>query len=78
VVLIPCLRITSPTGNPASASFKIPTISLSVNRDFFMQNLLSFNTAKQQKTPHQHCLNLGGDYTVFASSLDDDFSPTCV
>jgi hypothetical protein len=27
-----------------------------------MQNLLSFNTAKQQKSPHPNCLKLGGDY----------------
>jgi len=28
-----------------------------------MQNLLSLNTAKQQKIPHPQCLNLGGDYS---------------
>jgi hypothetical protein len=35
---------------------------LSVNHAFFMQNLLSFNTANQQKIPHPQCLTLGGDY----------------
>jgi putative transposase len=29
-----------------------------------MQNLLSLNTAKQQKIPHPQCLNLGGDYRL--------------
>ena len=29
-----------------------------------MQNLLSLNTAKQQKIPHPQCLNLGGDYSI--------------
>ncbi|MFZ9722982.1 MAG: hypothetical protein ACO3BJ_03145, partial [Burkholderiaceae bacterium] len=37
---------------------------LSVNRAFFKQNLLSLNTAKQQKNPHPQCLNLGGDYSM--------------
>jgi hypothetical protein len=36
-----------------------------VNRAFFIQNLLSLNTAKQQKIPHPQCLNLGGDYKPF-------------
>jgi hypothetical protein len=30
-----------------------------------MQNLLSLNTAKQQKIPHPQCLNLGGDYRFY-------------
>ncbi|NBT36287.1 MAG: hypothetical protein EBT03_12275 [Betaproteobacteria bacterium] len=31
-----------------------------------MQKLLLFNTAKQQKSPHQNCLKLGGDYRAAA------------
>jgi len=36
-----------------------------------MQNLLSFNAAKQQKSPHQHCLNLGGDYTLIKALQEE-------
>jgi putative transposase len=36
-----------------------------------MQNLLSFNTAKQQKIPHPQCLNLGGDYRKAAANRMD-------
>src|ERR1700693_409702 len=35
--IIPCLRHTSLVGKPASASFRISTIWLSVNRDRFMR-----------------------------------------
>ena len=35
--LIPCLRQTSLAGNPASASFRISTIWLSLNRDRFIR-----------------------------------------
>src|SRR5690606_26030736 len=37
---MPCSRHSSGTGTPASACFRTARISLSVKRDFFMQNLL--------------------------------------
>ena len=58
-LLMPCSRHKAVTGVPASAWVNIASIWLSLNLDFFIQNLLHI---VYEEIPLMNSINLWGDY----------------